>query len=40
MISGPIIIVEDVPYLLELMEVTLKYKGYPVITARDGDEAR
>lgn len=23
----------------ELMEVTLKYKGYPVITAQDGDEA-
>ncbi len=39
MISGPILIVEDIPYLLELMEVTLKYKGYPVITARDGDEA-
>ena len=37
--TGPILIVEDIPYLLELMEVTLKYKGYPVITARDGDEA-
>ncbi len=36
---GPILIVEDIPYLLELMEVTLKYKGYPVITARDGEEA-
>ncbi|HLE03677.1 MAG TPA: response regulator, partial [Anaerolineales bacterium] len=36
---GPILIVEDIPYLLELMEVTLKYKGYPVITARDGDQA-
>ncbi|MCH8094695.1 MAG: response regulator [Chloroflexi bacterium] len=36
---GPILIVEDIPYLLELMEVTLKYKGYSVITARDGDEA-
>jgi len=35
----PILIVEDIPYLLELMEVTLKYKGYPVITARDGDHA-
>lgn len=37
--TGPILIVEDIPYLLELMEVTLKYKGYPVITARDGEEA-
>ena len=37
--TRPILIVEDIPYLLELMEVTLKYKGYPVITARDGDEA-
>ena len=36
---GPILVVEDIPYLLELMEVTLKYKGYSVITARDGDEA-
>ncbi len=35
----PILIVEDIPYLLELMEVTLKYKGYPVVTARDGDQA-
>jgi CheY-like chemotaxis protein len=37
--TGPILIVEDIPYLLELMEVTLKYKGYSVVTARDGDEA-
>lgn len=36
---GPILIVEDIPYLLELMEVTLKYKGYAVITARNGEEA-
>jgi DNA-binding response OmpR family regulator len=35
----PILIVEDIPYLRELMEVTLKYKGYPVVSARDGDEA-
>lgn len=35
----PILIVEDISYLLELMEVTLKYKGYPVVTARDGDQA-
>ena len=37
--TGPILIVEDIPYLRELMEVTLKYKGYPVATASDGDEA-
>ena len=37
--DGPILIVEDIPYLLELLQVTLKYKGYTVITARDGDEA-
>lgn len=37
--TRPILVVEDIPYLRELMEVTLKYKGYPVLTARDGDEA-
>ena len=37
--SKPLLIVEDIPYLLELLEVTLKFKGYAVITARDGNEA-
>lgn len=37
--TNPILIVEDISYLRELMEVTLKYKGYPVITAQDGQEA-
>lgn len=37
--DGPILIVEDISYLLELLQVTLKFKGYTVITARDGDEA-
>jgi CheY-like chemotaxis protein len=37
--QGPILIVEDVPHILELLEVTLKFKGYDVITARNGDEA-
>lgn len=37
--SGPILIVEDIPHILELLEVTLKFKGYEVITARNGDEA-
>lgn len=38
-VEGPILIVEDISYLLELLQVTLKFKGYTVVTARDGDEA-
>ncbi len=38
-INGPILIVEDVPNVLELLEVTLRFKGYSVITARNGEEA-
>ncbi len=37
--SGSLLVVEDVPNVLELLEVTLRFKGYPVITARDGLEA-
>ena len=36
---GPILIVEDVPNVLELLEVTLRFKGYAVITTRNGEEA-
>jgi CheY-like chemotaxis protein len=36
---GPILVVEDVPNILELLEVTLGFKGYPTITARNGQEA-
>jgi len=36
---GPILVVEDIPNVLELLEVTLRFKGYPVVTARDGQEA-
>ena len=36
---GPILIVEDVPNVLELLEVTLKFKGYAVLVARNGEEA-
>ena len=36
---GPILVVEDVPNVLELLEVTLRYKGYLVMTARNGQEA-
>lgn len=36
---GPILVVEDVPNVLELLEVTLRFKGYPVATACNGQEA-
>jgi CheY-like chemotaxis protein len=36
---GPLLVVEDVPNILELIEVTLRFKGYPVITATNGQEA-
>lgn len=37
--SGHLLIVEDVPNILELLEVTLRFKGYSVITAHNGQEA-
>jgi CheY-like chemotaxis protein len=37
--SGPLLVVEDIPNVLELLEVTLRFKGYPVVTARNGAEA-
>ncbi len=36
---GPLLVVEDVPHIRDLLEVTLSFKGYPVVTARDGREA-
>ncbi|MGE5222167.1 MAG: response regulator [Omnitrophica WOR_2 bacterium] len=36
---GPLLVVEDIPNVLELLEVTLSFKGYPVVTARNGQEA-
>lgn len=36
---GPILVVEDVPHILELLEVTLRFKGYPIVTASNGQEA-
>ena len=36
---GPLLVVEDVPNILQLLEVTLRFKGYPVITATNGQEA-
>jgi CheY-like chemotaxis protein len=37
--SDPILVVEDVPNILELLDVTLRFKGYPVATAGNGEEA-
>ena len=37
--SNPILVVEDVPNILELLDVTLRFKGYPVTTAGNGEEA-
>ena len=36
---GPLLIVEDVPNILELLTVTLTFKGYPVVTATNGEDA-
>ena len=36
--KGPILVVEDVPNVLELLELTLRFKGYDVVGARDGLE--
>jgi len=36
---GPLLIVEDVPNILDFLEVTLKFKGYEVMKARNGQEA-
>jgi CheY-like chemotaxis protein len=37
--NAPILVVEDVSNVRELLEITLKFKGYPVITAADGEQA-
>jgi CheY-like chemotaxis protein len=36
---GSLMVVEDVPNVLELLDVTLRFKGYPVVTAHNGQEA-
>jgi CheY-like chemotaxis protein len=36
--QGPILVVEDVPNVLELLEVTLRFKGYDVVVAHNGLE--
>ena len=37
--SGPILVVEDIPNVLDLLTLTLRFKGYPVITATNGQDA-
>jgi CheY-like chemotaxis protein len=36
---GPILIIEDIPSVRDLLEATLRYKGYQVITAANGVDA-
>ena len=37
--NAPLLIVEDVPDILELLKETLKFKGYHVLTAINGEDA-
>jgi DNA-binding response OmpR family regulator len=37
--NGYLLVVEDIPDILRLLETTLTFKGYRVITARNGEEA-
>ncbi len=37
--KGYLMVVEDVPDILTLLDTTLKFKGYRVVTARNGQEA-
>lgn len=37
--TGPVMVVEDISSVRELVEIQLKLRGYEVITARDGEEA-
>jgi len=37
--TGPLLVVEDIPDTLQLLDVTLTFKGYRVVTARNGNEA-
>jgi DNA-binding response OmpR family regulator len=36
---GKLLIVEDIPNILDLLEITLRFKGYEVMTATNGEEA-
>jgi len=37
--QGYLLVVGDIPDILNLLDTTLKFKGYRVVTARDGQEA-
>ena len=37
--NGYLMVVEDIPDILALLDTTLKFKGYRVVTARNGQEA-
>lgn len=37
--QGYVLVVDDVPDILELLDTTLTFKGYRVVTARNGQEA-
>jgi CheY-like chemotaxis protein len=37
--QGPLLIVEDIPDTLKLLDATLKFKGYRVVTAVNGHDA-
>ena len=37
--KGYLLVVEDIPDILNLLEATLKFKGYRVVTAQNGEEA-
>jgi DNA-binding response OmpR family regulator len=37
--QGYLLVVEDIPDILQLLKATLTFKGYRVVTARDGEEA-
>ncbi len=37
--SGPVLVVEDIPALRQLVELQLKLHGYQVLTAGDGEQA-
>jgi len=37
--QGYLLVVEDIPDILRLLDATLKFKGYRVVTARNGQEA-
>jgi len=37
--QGPILIVEDISQIRTLLEITLRFKGYPVESAKNGEDA-